>query len=63
MLEIKRGELLNKLLKVSGTDSVLITGAPGIGKSWLIGEFLKELKRSGRFFLALVAEDFQVGDS
>jgi hypothetical protein len=60
MLEIKRAELLNELLKVSGTDSVLITGAPGIGKSWLIGEFLKELKRSGRFFLALVAEDFQV---
>src|SRR5271166_4760934 len=60
MFEIRRSALLDELLKVSTTDSVLVTGAPGIGKSWLIGEFLKNLQAAGRPVLALSAEDFQV---
>ncbi len=39
---------------------MLVTGAPGIGKSWLIGRLLGHLKNNGRFVLPLIAEDFEV---
>ena len=40
--------------------SVLITGAPGIGKSWLIGRLLAHLKQEKRFVLPLIAEEYEV---
>jgi hypothetical protein len=45
MFELKREVLFTELLTQMQSGSVLITGAPGIGKSWLIGRLLGHLKR------------------
>jgi GTPase SAR1 family protein len=44
MFELKREVLFTELLTQMQSGSVLITGAPGIGKSWLIGRLLGHLK-------------------
>lgn len=60
MFELKREVLFAELLAQASKGSVLVTGAPGIGKSWLIGRLLGHLKNNGRFVLPLIAEDFEV---
>jgi hypothetical protein len=60
MFELKREVLFTELLAQMQSGSVLITGAPGIGKSWLIGRLLGHLKQTGRFVLPLIAEEYEV---
>ena len=60
MFELKREVLFTELLTQMQSGSVLITGAPGIGKSWLIGRLLGHLKQTGRFVLPLIAEEYEV---
>ena len=60
MLELKREALFTELVSQMESGSVLISGAPGIGKSWLIGRLLAHLKASGRFVLPLIAEEYEV---
>jgi hypothetical protein len=60
MLELKREVLFGELLLQMESGSLLISGAPGIGKSWLIGRLLAHLKASGRFVLPLIAEEYEV---
>jgi hypothetical protein len=60
MFELKREVLFTELLTQMQSGSVLVTGAPGIGKSWLIGRLLGHLKQTGRFVLPLIAEEYEV---
>lgn len=60
MFELKREVLFAELLAQMNSGSVLITGAPGIGKSWLIGRLLAHLKQEKRFVLPLIAEEYEV---
>jgi hypothetical protein len=60
MFELKREILFSELLGQMQSGSVLVTGAPGIGKSWLIGRLLSHLKQEGRFVLPLIAEEYEV---
>jgi hypothetical protein len=60
MFELKREVLFTELLTQMQSGSVLITGAPGIGKSWLIGRLLGHLKQTNRFVLPLIAEEYEV---
>jgi hypothetical protein len=60
MFELKREVLFAELLSQMAKGSVLVTGAPGIGKSWLIGRLLGHLKQTGRFVLPLIAEEYEV---
>lgn len=63
MFELKREVLFAELLAELEAGSVLISGAPGIGKSWLIRRLLLHLRQHERFVLPLVAEEFQVSSA
>jgi hypothetical protein len=60
MFELKREVLFTELLTQMQSGAVLIAGAPGIRKSWLIGRLLGHLKQTGRFVLPLIAEEYEV---
>ena len=60
MFELKREVLFSQVLSQMESGSVLVTGSPGIGKSWLIGRLLSHLKQEGRFVLPLIAEEYEV---
>ncbi len=60
MFRISRSPLLSQIWDISRTNSVLITGSPGSGKSWTIAQFVRQCKAEKRPCLALVAEDFSV---
>jgi hypothetical protein len=60
MFELRREVLFAELLSQMESGSVLVTGAPGIGKSWLIGRLLGHLKQNRRFVLPLIAEEYEV---
>lgn len=60
MLELKREVLFAEFVLQMESGSVLVSGAPGIGKSWLIGRLLAHLKASGRFVVPLIAEEYEV---
>lgn len=60
MFELKREVLFTELLAQMKSGSVLIAGAPGIGKSWLVGRLLAHLKQEKRFVLPLIAEEYEV---
>jgi SIR2-like domain/NACHT domain len=59
MIEIRREALLEKLIATGDKSSVLITGSPGIGKSWLLSEYLQDLRKAQRFVLGFAAEEHQ----
>src|ERR1700722_11838449 len=56
MLRIARSALASQIWELSRTNSVLITGSPGSGKSWTIAEFVRQCKAEKRPCLPLVAE-------
>lgn len=60
MLRIGRAQLASQIWDLSGSNSVLIIGSPGSGKSWTLAEFVRQCKAEKRSCLALVAEDFSV---
>lgn len=60
MFRIARGPLLSQIWELSRTNSVLITGSPGSGKSWTIAQFVRQCKTEKRPSLPLLAEDFSV---
>jgi hypothetical protein len=60
MFRIERRALLDEVWHATGEQSVLLTGAPGCGKSWLIAQFVRKCKSMKRPVLALAAEDFAV---
>src|SRR5260370_5434351 len=60
MFRISRSPLLSQIWDISRTNSVLITGSPGTGKSWTIAQFVLQWKAEKRPCLALFADDFSV---
>ncbi len=60
MFRIARSPLMSQIWDISRTNSVLITGSPGSGKSWTIAQFVRQCKAEKRPCLPLVAEDFSV---
>jgi hypothetical protein len=60
MFRIARSPLLSQIWELSRTNSVLITGSPGSGKSWTIAQFVRQCKAGKRPCLPLLAEDFSV---
>lgn len=60
MIEISRPRLVSELLELTRRGSVMLSGAPGIGKSWLLGQLTRRCKKESRIVTTLIAEDFQV---
>ena len=60
MFRIARGPLESQIWELSRSNSVLITGSPGSGKSWTIAQFVRRCKAERRPCLPLIAEDFSV---
>ena len=60
MIEISRPRLVSELLELTQRGSVMLSGAPGVGKSWLLGQLTRRCKKESRIVTTLIAEDFQV---
>src|SRR6266568_609966 len=60
MFRIERPHALEELWKLSLTGSLVVTGSPGVGKSWTIAQFVRQCRRENRPCLPLAAEDFDV---
>jgi hypothetical protein len=58
VFRIARGPLESQIWDLSRSNSVLITGSPGSGKSWTIAQFVRRCKAEKRQCLPLIAEDF-----
>jgi hypothetical protein len=62
MFRISRPSLVSEIWSRSQNGgSVLITGSPGAGKSWLVAQIVRNCQSNGRSYLALIAEDYPVG--
>lgn len=51
---------MDEIWQSSIDGSVLLTGSPGIGKSWVIAEFLKVCQSHKRLTLPLLAQEYEV---
>src|SRR5580698_563900 len=60
MFRVKRPELISQIWDLSQAGSVLITGSPGVGKSWAIAQLIRRSRKESRPLLPLVAEDFDI---
>lgn len=60
MFRIERPLLLEQIWTATGDGSVLVTGSPGVGKSWALAQFIRRCRATKRPVLAIVAEDFDV---
>jgi hypothetical protein len=60
MFRVNRSSLLSDILSQSHSGSILITGSPGAGKSWLAGQVVRACIKEKRPHLAIIAEDYPV---
>lgn len=60
MFRVERSDVMSDLWARSRAGSVLLSGSPGVGKSWTIGQFIRMCKREDRPHVAFAAEDFDV---
>jgi hypothetical protein len=60
MIDIPRPRLIQELVEITTRGSVMVSGAPGIGKSWILAQLIKRCDIDSRPVTALTAEDFQV---
>ena len=60
MFRIDRARLVEEIWSKSQQNSVLITGSPGIGKSWIIAQVGRYCKKQGQPYLPLSAEQYPV---
>jgi hypothetical protein len=60
MIDIPRPRLLQELVEITTRGSVMVSGAPGIGKSWILAQLIKRCNIDSRPVTTLSAEDFQV---
>ena len=60
MLKVERLDFISTLWNLSRTTSLVLTGSPGVGKTWTIGQIIRRCKQESRKFLSLAAEDFEV---
>lgn len=60
MFNIQRPDFISQVWDLTKSGSVVLTGSPGVGKSWTIGQLIRQCKRENRRVLSLAAEDFDV---
>lgn len=60
MFRIKRPQLLAQIWELSKSGSVVLTGSPGVGKSWMIAQLIRECRAENRPYLPIAAEDFDI---
>lgn len=59
-MRVNRESFLDRLWADSQANSVVLTGSPGVGKSWMMAQFMRRCKLEGRPYLPIVAEDVDV---
>jgi len=60
MFRVDRPLLLSRIVETTKERSVVLSGSPGAGKSWLVAQFIKACRSASRPHIALAAEDFDV---
>lgn len=60
MFNVQRSDFISRLWDLTKSKSVVLTGSPGVGKTWTIGQILRKCKQENRKVLSLAAEDFDV---
>ena len=60
MFRIKRPQLLAEIWELSKSGSVVLTGSPGVGKSWMIAQLVRQCRAENRPYLPIAAEDFDI---
>lgn len=60
MIDIPRLRLVDELSELTKRGSVMVSGAPGIGKSWILAQLIRRCNSDSRLVTTLAAEDFQV---
>ena len=60
MFRVRRPSVVSQVWSQSQLGSVLVTGSPGVGKSWLIAQIVRACVRERRPYLAIIAEDYPV---
>jgi hypothetical protein len=60
MFRVNRSELASEIWDQSKTNSLVITGSPGVGKTWIIAQLIRRCKSESRPCLPLIAEDFDI---
>lgn len=60
MFRIKRPQLLGDIWECSKSGSVVLTGSPGVGKSWMIAQLIRQCRSENRPYLPIAAEDFDI---
>jgi hypothetical protein len=57
---IKRPGLTSEIWDLSKGGSVVLTGQPGVGKSWMIAQLIRRCRSENRPYLPIAAEDFDI---
>ena len=60
MYRVPRLEFVDHVWDLARSGSVVLTGSPGVGKSWTIAQLIRRCKRENRRLISLAAEDFEV---
>src|SRR6185437_10184107 len=60
MFRVERPILLDTIVEGLEERSIVLTGSPGIGKTWIITQVIRRLKAAGRRYLPLTAEEYNV---
>ena len=60
MFNVQRSDFVSRVWDLTKSKSVVLTGSPGVGKTWTIGQILRKCKQENRKVLSLAAEDFDV---
>ena len=60
MFRIEHIPFMSQLWEVTQQSSVVLTGSPGVGKSWTIAQFIRKCRKAKRPVLPVAAEDFEV---
>jgi len=60
VFNVERLDFISSLWELTKSRSLVLTGSPGVGKTWTIGQIIKRCKKENRKYLSLAAEDFEV---
>ncbi|MGA7765737.1 MAG: hypothetical protein WCA27_05880 [Candidatus Sulfotelmatobacter sp.] len=60
MFRVKRSSLTSEIWELSKVGSVVVTGQPGVGKSWMIAQLIRRCRSENRPHLPIAAEDFDI---